>query len=120
MSDGAKRQDSGPDERLTTGPISRTEGTSPTASTPTRSRLAQDVLLPCGRCRRELPVVQLDRLWRIPAKLIGLFRGPARNEAQGIYCPGCRRRLNWCITFLALLFVFWALILTGVLPEAKR
>jgi hypothetical protein len=75
--------------------------------------------------RRELPVAELGRLWRPPGVLVALFLlltfdSRVRNEARGLYCPACWRRLNGCLTFLTVVFAAGALAMPGVLPGRPR
>jgi hypothetical protein len=116
----ARPDSPGREEGLTTGPSARTDLTTHQAGHGLPSRRGEVITLPCGRCRRELPVGELGRLWRLPALVLTVFRGHVKNEVQGLYCARCRRRLNWCVTFLALLFAFWVLLLSGVLPHHPR
>ncbi len=62
----------------------------------------------------------LGRLRWLPSLLWLPFWGAPRNEVQGLYCAACRRRLNWCLIFLAAVVAFGALAMCGVLPAPRR
>jgi hypothetical protein len=117
MSEGTTPEDAGREERLTTGPAPRTDLTTGPAGPTSPARGGEEICLPCGRCRRESPVSELGRLWWLPGLLWVPFWGAPRNEVQGLYCAACRRRLNWCLTFLAAMFALW--LLTLLLPRPR-
>lgn len=116
MSEGLR-----PEDRLTTGPAPQADLTTRPAVPTAPTRRDGEIVLPCGRCRHDFPVVELGRLWRLPALLVYVFGGYYwRNEAVALYCPSCRRLLNWCLMFLMAIFAFGALAMSGVLPAPRR
>ncbi len=119
MSEGMNPEKPQPEERLTTGPAARADLTTRPAARPP-ARRGEEISLPCGRCRTEMPISELGRLWWLPSLVWLPFWGAPRNEVQGLYCAACRRRLNWCLLFLLALFAFWAVAMSGVLPGPPR
>ena len=116
MNEGIRSEDG-----LTTNPALRPDLTTrpgvPAAPAPRDG----EIVLPCGRCRCDFPVVEMGRLWRLPALLIYVFGGYyCRNEAVALYCPSCRHWLNFCLMFLMAIFAFGALAMSGVLPAPRR
>jgi hypothetical protein len=65
----------------------------------------EDTRSPCGRCGRWQPAAELRRLWPVPVWVMTLSLARPRDEGQRLYCPHCRRVLNRCVLFLALLGV---------------
>lgn len=77
----------------------------------------EGVRLPCGRCGRWSAASTLRRLWFVPVWVMTLSLARPRDEGQRLYCQSCRRLLNRCVLFLALLGAagVW-LRLTGFVP----
>jgi hypothetical protein len=58
---------------------------------------------------------ELRRLWRLPVWGMVLFLGKPRDEGQRLYCPACRKVLNRCVVFLALMGLFGLVLLCSEL-----
>ena len=66
---------------------------------------------PCGRCGRLTEYRKLGRLWWPPVWTMTLTLASPGEEGRRLYCTGCRKLLNRCVTFLALMGAAVALLL---------
>jgi hypothetical protein len=120
VNEGTKPEDQGREERLTTGPAHRADLTTRPSGLAPPARRGEEIILPCGRCRREFPVAKFGRLWRLPALLLWPFVGYPKQEMQAPYCPACRGTLNCCrLALLAAVCAVMVLARRGALPGQR-
>jgi hypothetical protein len=81
--------------------------------------LPRTPVLPCGRCGKPTASSELRCLWRGPVWAMSLFLARPRDEGGRLYCPACRRLLNRCVLFLALLAIAALLIELSALLSGR-
>ena len=70
---------------------------------------AKDAKKSCGRCGKPYVCSRLRKLWRLPLRMLKLFRMHPGEEAERLYCRLCSTRLNIGVLFLASIFAIPAI-----------